>query len=183
MGRIATFSEESWSPKNHTQPTFRYIEISSVDPKYGEATWNDTATNNAPDRARQKIRANDIVVGLTRPNRGSIAHLSSRFEGSIASTGFAVIRDTVHYVQREYLWCILRSRFCLSQMLQRASGGSYPAITKGELANITIPVPDISTQNRISMEANRRSEEARRLIDEAELEWGKAKRRFEKKLL
>lgn len=183
LGHIATFLEESWNPQDHEEPTFRYIEISTVDPRFGEATWSEIFTNDAPDRARQKIGTNDIIVSLTRPNRGSIALLSQKFEGCIASTGFAVIREIIPNVQREYLWCILRSRLCLTQMFQRASGGSYPAITKGELANIIVPVPDVGTQNRIAMEVSLRREEARRLIREAEEEWVKAKRRFEMQLL
>ena len=183
LGKIATFSRETWRPQDHDQETFRYIEIANVDPKTGEAYWNSVPTSEAPSRARMRIRANDLIVSLTRPHHGSIAHLGPEFEGCVASTGFAVIRDVAARVHRDYLWCILRSRICLSQMRQRASGGNYPAITEAELRNIAVPVPEEDIQSHVSTEAIRRVEEARRLRSEAERGWQAAKRWFEVQLL
>ena len=183
LGNIATLSSETWKPQDHEQPTFRYIEISAVSPQTGEAYWNDVPTAEAPSRARMQIRADDIIVSLTRPHHGSIAHLGPEFDGCIASTGFAVIRNVAEYVEREYLWCVLRARFCLQQMLQRASGGNYPAITEPELEKILILVPDSVTQGYIAAEVRQRQDAARRLRGEAEAGWAAAKRWFEVELL
>ena len=183
LGKIATLSKETWNPRDHEQPTFRYVEISTVSPQIGEAHWNEVATSEAPSRARMQIRADDIIVSLTRPHHGSIAHVGSEFDGCIASTGFAVIRNVVGYVTREYLWCILRAKFCLEQMRQRASGGNYPAITESELEKVLIPVPDAVTQDYIVAEITRRRDEARRLRGEAEAGWEGAKGWFEGELL
>lgn len=68
-------------------------------------------------------------------------------------------------------------------MLQRASGGNYPAITESELAKVLIPIPDKEVQQTIATEARRRREEARRLREEAEAGWQAAKRWFEEQLL
>ncbi len=68
-------------------------------------------------------------------------------------------------------------------MLQRASGGNYPAITESELAKILIPIPDKAVQEAIATEARRRREEARRLRTEAEAGWEAAKHWFEEQLL
>lgn len=86
-------------------------------------------------------------------------------------------------VIRDYLWCVLRRKMCLSQMLQRASGGNYPAITEPELAKVLIPVPKMDIQKIIAAEASRRRNEARRLRAEAESGWKEAKRWFEQQLL
>ena len=183
LGDIAAFSKETWSPRDRDQLTFRYIEISTVSPQTGEAHWNDVLTSEAPSRARMKVKANDIIVSLTRPHHGSIAYLGSEFEGCIASTGFAVIRNVAEHVRRDYLWCVLRAQFCLDQMLQRTSGGNYPAIIQSELLKILVPVPGEKTQNRIASEVRYRRENARRLRDEAENGWQAAKRWFEEQLL
>ena len=74
-----------------------------------------------------RTRTDDIIISLTRPHHGSIAHLSAEFDGCIASTGFAVLRSVDARIRRDYLWCILRTQLCPQQMLQRASGGNYPA--------------------------------------------------------
>ena len=132
-----------------------------------------------------QVRTDDIIVSLTRPHHGSIAQLGPEFDGCIASTGFAVIRGVAEYINREYLWCALRAKFCLQQMRQRASGGNYPAITESELENVLIPVPDAETQGYVADEIGRRPQrgEARRLRGEAEAGWAEAKRQFEVQLL
>ena len=183
LGNIGMLSRETWRLQDHEDPTFRYIEISTVSPLTGEAYWNDVPTSEVPSRARMQIRADDIIISLTRPHHGSIAHLGPEFDGCIASTGFAVIRSVVEHVSREYLWCVLRAKFCLQQMLQRASGGNYPAITEPELEKILVPVPDAATQDFIATEVRHRREEARRLRAEAEAGWEGAKGWFEVQLL
>lgn len=183
LGNVATFSKETWSPQEHDQPTFRYIEISGVNPQTGAARWNETPIAQAPSRARRPVHADDIIVSLTAPDRGSIAHLGPEYEGCIASTGFAIISHVANHLRRDYLWCVLRARFCLDQMRQRSSGSLYPAITESELAKILIPVPDWETQNRIAAEVNRRHDVAHRLRADASAGWQAAKRWFEGELL
>ena len=183
LGNIATLSGETWKPQDYEAPTFRYIEISTVSPQTGEAYWNDVPTAEAPSRARMQIRADDIIVSLTRPHHGSIAHLGPEFDGCIASTGFAVIRNVAEHVDREYLWCVLRAKFSLQQMRQRASGGNYPAITESELGKILLPVPAAAMQASIVDEIRARREQARRLRGEAEAGWAAAKGWFEVELL
>lgn len=183
LGNIAVFSNETWSPKDHDQPAFRYVEISTVNPQTGQADWNEVLTAKAPSRARMRIRADDIIVSLTRPHHGSIAHLGPEFDGCVASTGFAVIRDVAEHISRAYLWCALRAQFCLQQMRQRSSGGNYPAITEAELGKILIPVPDLATQERIAAEVNQRHNDARRLRAEAQAGWQAAKEWFAAQLL
>ncbi|QEI43184.1 hypothetical protein BMF77_03800 [Dolichospermum sp. UHCC 0315A] len=183
LGEIVQFSKDSWNPKDEEKLTFRYIEISNVKPQTGEAIWTETLTKEAPSRARMLVHGDDIIVSLTRPHHGSIAHLSEEFDGCIASTGFAIIRSVSKLVNREYLWCILRSQLSLQQMLQRSSGGNYPAITKTELENIIIPIPEISIQEQIVAEIQRRRSESQRLRSEAESGWQAAKQWFEEQLL
>ena len=184
LGSLVSFSDEIWKPAKHEKPTFRYIEISNVNPNTGEARAEETAVAEAPSRARMAVRTNDIIVSLTRPHHGSIAQITPELNGSVASTGFSVLRGIEgSRLNREYLWCVLRSKMCLLQMLQRASGGNYPAITEPELAKVLLPVPKPAVQETIATEARRRREAARRLRAEAETGWQAAKRWFEEQLL
>ena len=184
LGSLVSFSGEIWKPAKHEKPTFRYIEISNVNPNTGEARAEETPVAEAPSRARMAVRTNDIIVSLTRPHHGSIAQITSDLNGCVASTGFSVLRGIEgSRLNREYLWCVLRSKMCLLQMLQRASGGNYPAITEPELAKVLLPVPKPAVQETIATEARRRREAARRLRAEAEAGWQAAKRWFEEQLL
>jgi len=184
LGSLVKFSDEIWKPEAHGSPTFRYIEISTVNTATGEATAVETPVAEAPSRARMFVREHDIIVSLTRPHHGAVAQITAELDGCVASTGFSVLRHTdERRVTRDYLWCILRTKMCLDQLLQRASGGNYPAITEQELAKVLVPVPDRRLQSEIAAEARRRREEARRLRAEAEADWEAARRWFEEQLL
>jgi hypothetical protein len=184
LGRVVSFSNEVWNAAEHDEATFRYIEISSVDTETGEARAVETPVAEAPSRARMAVHTEDIIVSLTRPHHGAIAQIPPALDSCVASTGFAVIRGVDESrIFRDYLWCILRAKMCLYQMLQRASGGNYPAITELELGKVLIPVPEKDVQKSIAAEAHRRRDEARRLRADAEARWQAAKQWFEEQLL
>lgn len=184
LGSIVKFSDEVWKPEKDDAPTFRYIEISCVDRDTGEVHPVEMPVSEAPSRARMVVRVGDIVASLTRPHHGSIAQITPELDGCIASTGFAVIRGVDEsMVLNDYLWCILRRKMCLSQMLQRASGGNYPAITEPELAKVLIPVPAMNIQKVVAAEARRRREEAHRLRTAADYGWLTAKQWFGDQML
>jgi len=130
---------------------FRYLEISAVGLQNDNYELERVPIVEAPSRARMILRAGDIVVSTTRPHRGAIARIRDEDAGAIASTGFAILRnpDTTR-VSRGYLLNTLLSNCVLSQMLQRSSGGAYPAITPDEIDKIRIPLLfDMRKQTRL----------------------------------
>jgi len=151
LGEIVKFSSESWNQEDFFDDTFPYIEISEIDIVSGEIkSVSEILINEAPSRAKMIVRENDIIISTTRPNRGAIAKINKQINFSIASTGFAVIRTLkTDKISKDFLFFALRQNFSLSQMEQRSSGGSYPAITQEELSNLLIPVPSKETQQTI----------------------------------
>ncbi|MGB3479856.1 MAG: restriction endonuclease subunit S [bacterium] len=150
LGEVIDFSSETWNQKDFFDNEFPYIEISEIDTSTGEIqniTYYEK--NKAPSRAKMIVRENDIIVSTTRPHRGAIASIDKAKNGFIASTGFAILRDLKIELNKKYLYVILRTQLSLKQMLQRSSGGNYPAITTEELKKLIIPLPPISTQERI----------------------------------
>ncbi len=151
LGEIVDFSNEVWDQKSLYDNEFPYIEISAIDTVMGEIQKVDyISKKEAPSRAKMIVRKDDIIISTTRPHRGAIAYIDNSKNNFIASTGFAVLRELKSKkIQRNYLFEILRMNFCLNQMLQRSSGGNYPAITEEELKKIKIPLPPIEIQNKI----------------------------------
>ena len=86
----------------------------------------------------------DIAVALTRPHRGAITLIKDK--GIIASTGFSIIRDADYRVDKEWLLFVLLSNASLQQLLQRSSGGNYPAIIEEEVKHIYLPLLDSEKQ-------------------------------------
>lgn len=187
LGSLVSFSEELWSSKEAEErgkTVFCYIEISGVDRRTGNAYAEEVLLTKAPSRARMVVRRGDIIISLTRPHHGSIARIDAPLDGCIASTGFAVVRSyDAERINHDYLWAVLRTQLCLQQMLQRSSGGNYPAITKDELGKILVPVPSLEIQEHIVDEVFRRQVGVQRLHIEAETDWEAAKQHFENQLL
>ena len=185
LGNIIEFSTEAWDQKSIFDELFPYIEISGVQIRENSYKTTDVAVSAAPSRAKMIVRNGDIIVSTTRPHRGAIATIScDETDVQIASTGFCVLRKLKRKdVLKEYLQWILLDEYVLLQMLQRSSGGNYPAITSDELKKVVIPIPDISVQQVICAEATRRKNEADKLRIEAEQEWQMAKEWFERELL
>jgi type I restriction enzyme, S subunit len=184
LGSLVQFSVDTWNAKEHPEPTFRYIEISGVDRRRGQALASDFSVADSPSRARMVVQPNDIIISLTRPHHGSIALLNDTHKGCIASTGLAVIHTVdENRISRTFLWAALRLSLSLKQMLRRSSGGNYPAITQDELAKVLIPLPDKPIQQKIVEEVIYRNKEADRLEAHAETVWQKARARFEQQLL
>jgi len=168
LGSIVEFSNEIWNQKDFYENEFPYIEISEIDISSGEIqniTYYEK--NKAPSRAKMIVRENDIIVSTTRPHRGAISVIDKEKDGFIASTGFAILRKNIIDVNREYLLYVLKTQLSLKQMLQRSSGGSYPAITLEELKKLIIPIPPLEIQQKIAKEVKSRMRKAKQLQEEA----------------
>ena len=85
-----------------------------------------------------KTQRGDIAISTTRPHRGAIVEIKD--DNIIASTGFAIIRELNNSINSKWLLYTLLSHVILQQMLQRSSGGNYPAIIENEIKNIYIPL-------------------------------------------
>lgn len=151
LGEVVEFSSETWDQKSKFKDEFPYIEISEIDIITGtiqNINWCPLA--KAPSRAKMVVHSGDIIISTTRPNRGAISVIPSKYDGYIASTGFSIIRNIkTNNLNKEYLYEYLRTNISLRQMLRHSSGGNYPAITQEELKKILIYVPDMSAQRKI----------------------------------
>lgn len=151
LGDIVEFSNETWDQNSSYIDDFPYIEISEIDIKTGKIQKiNWCRVKEAPSRAKMILDSGDIIISTTRPQRGAISIIPSKYKGYIASTGFSIIRKIKkNDLLKEYLYTFLRTNLSLQQMLQRSSGGNYPAINQEELKKILVPVPSVGMQEQI----------------------------------
>lgn len=183
LSHISKFSNETWNQQDMFDDFFPYIEISSINTNNGNIEEvNIVEKNNAPSRAKKIIQKDDILISTTRPNRGAITKVVENY-AQIASTGFAVIRTISEEISRDYLLIILRGSISLKQMIQRSSGGNYPAITEDELSKIYIPIPPLAKQNEIAETISTIRAKASALQAEASAQLATAKAQIEKIIL
>lgn len=130
---------------------FTYIDISAIDQQVKEIREPQVIpVEEAPSRARQIVRANDVLVSTVRPNLNAVASVSDHFDGVIASTGFTVLRPQTESLDHRYLHHWVRSKDFVAYLVSRATGASYPAVSDGIVKDARIPLPDIDEQRRIA---------------------------------
>ena len=155
-GRIAAIAEvcvertENRDPRNDPESPFRYVDISSVDNQRKVITEARALPGKeAPSRARQVIRTNDVLVATTRPNLNAVALVPPELDNEICSTGFCVLRSN-GAVDPDYLFAFVQTRAFVRSLSDLVKGALYPAVTDGQVRAQTLPLPPLPTQRRIA---------------------------------
>jgi len=146
MSELVEFSKETTNPSDVKE--FSYVEIADVDINYGFISSHSIVKGSeAPSRARKKLRKDALLIPLTRPYRGAIAVVDSRYNNAITTTGFSVSYPKPDSpVDSYYLCAFLKSPYGLIQLTQRMSNANYPAILEKDIAEILVPIlPDAHT--------------------------------------
>ena len=126
-----------------------YIDISSIDNiRHLVAETKEFCFVDAPSRAQQVVKEDDIIVSLVRPNLKNIAKLVGIPKNSIASTGFCVLRTRDCVISNYIKYCVLSEHFT-NYLISRTSGINYPAVKEDDIKNYSLFVPSISEQSRI----------------------------------
>lgn len=152
---IAKLTEkvQKWNPlKEDGNISFRYFDLSCIDKEGKKIIEEEIFTINkveAPSRARQLIKSDDILVSTVRPNLNGLAKISSTQPNDTASTGFCVLRAN-EVLNNNYLFYWLQSKKFVNEMILKATGASYPAVSDKIIKNSKIPLPPLKTQKRIS---------------------------------
>jgi type I restriction enzyme S subunit len=129
---------------------FEYIDISSIDKDSKTIIGTTTIrVDQAPSRAQQPIIAGDVLVSTVRPNLNAVALVGSEIKEVIASTGFCVLRPKKNEILPEYLFHFTRTVGFVKQLVQKATGANYPAVSNSAIKSVKIPIPPLKTQKRI----------------------------------
>lgn len=132
----------------NSNESFKYIDIESIDNErfvikdFKSFTWG-----NAPSRAQQKIKANDILFANVRPYLKNITIIPSLLDDQIASTGFCVIRPLI--INPKFVFYYVLSQTFIDTINKLATGTSYPAVTNNIILEQSIVLAPVNEQNRI----------------------------------
>jgi len=144
-GRITTRD-----PRTDPDKPFTYVDISSIDTT-AKTICEPKALlgGDAPSRARQVIRAGDVIVSTTRPNLNAVAIVPSELDQQICSTGFCVLRARTS-IDPSYLFAFVQCREFVESLSALVKGALYPAVTDGQVRDQLIPLPPSPEQRRIA---------------------------------
>ena len=141
-------NSEALTEKTNPEMEINYIEIGDVNSFDGIKETSKYTFEKAPSRARRIVREGDVIISTVRTYLKAITSISSKFDGFIASTGFAVL--TPKLIHSGFLGNIALCEGLIGEIISLSKGVSYPSITSQDLTNISIPFPSKNEQNAIA---------------------------------
>ena len=152
--KLGDISEKVESVKRTTQnpkTEFFYLDIGGIDNTRNKIldhkvyTWKD-----APSRAQQIVRKNDILFSTVRTYMKNIAIIDREiYNDQIASSGFCVIRAKGGEVDPKYIFYLSLSNIFLQPLNELQTGSSYPAVRDKDVFSQFVPLPHLKAQHAI----------------------------------
>lgn len=147
---LATLGELADEPVEQLGPTgdFVYIDISSIDRETKRISDPKPLTlSQAPSRAKQVLKAGDVLVSMTRPNLNAVALVPEQLDGAIGSTGFHVLRS--RWLNPGFLLALVQTQSFIEAMSAVVQGALYPAVRPRDIAAYAFSFEAPARQARI----------------------------------
>lgn len=147
---LATLGEFADDPVEQTGPAgdFVYIDISSINRETKRITDSKPLTlSQAPSRAKQRLKAGDVLVSMTRPNLNAVALVPEQLDGAIGSTGFHVLRS--RWLNPDFLLALVQTQGFIDAMSEVVQGALYPAVRPRDIAAYSFSFETPAQQTRI----------------------------------
>ena len=106
-------------------------------------------SQNAPSRARQVVKNDDVIFGTTRPTLQRYCLITPEYDGQICSTGFCVLRANKELILPKYLFFVLTTSDFYNYVECNQEGASYPAISNSKVKEYKIALLSLEEQERI----------------------------------
>ncbi len=182
LGEV-TIPTENIDPTKQKNAKFKYLDISNIDNIFFKVKgWNIITGENAPSRARKRIKHKDVVFATTRPYLKNIAIVPPELDGEICFTGFCVLRANTEKTIPEWIFYnVITDRF-ITRISARMVGATYPAVSDKDVFDMKIPLPPLPEQRRIARVLST-VDEALSLTDEAIARTERVKRGLMQRLL
>jgi type I restriction enzyme, S subunit len=130
---------------------FTYVDISSIDRETKRIVDPKVLpVAKAPSRAKQVLKAGDVVVSMTRPNLNAVALVPPDLDGAIGSTGFHVLR--AKDAEPGFLFYAVQAPDFIDAMCQKVQGALYPAVRPKDISYFCLPPFSLAVQRRIVAE-------------------------------
>lgn len=133
-----------------TNENYVYIDLSSVDrERHRIINTNEINKTNAPSRAQQIVKTDDILFGGTRPMLKRSCIVENKFNNGICSTGFCVLRANKKIVNPKWIYFMISTNNFYNYVEQNQKGASYPAISDCIVKEYMITLPSLEEQEKI----------------------------------
>lgn len=90
--------------KDNQNKEYKYIDLSSLNRNNNTIEETMIITNdNAPNRAQQIVKKDDVLLGTTRPTLRRYCIIPNEYDNQICSTGYCVLRADTNIIIPKYL--------------------------------------------------------------------------------
>ena len=145
----------TYDPGSEPEKEFTYIDIGSIDSATKQiAEPKKLLGKQAPSRARQLVKVDDVLVSTTRPNLNAVALVPQTLDNEVCSTGFCVLRANRKLIEPTYLFGFVQSEPFIHALTDLVRGALYPAVTNKQVLNQLICLPPLDEQQRIANKIN-----------------------------
>ena len=143
---------KTWNPlRSVPSDSFDYVDLSAIDQDSKTIIGvRKVICGDAPSRARQLVARGDVLVSTVRPNLNGVALVPEELDGATASTGFCVLRPRKDFLNGTYLFHWVKSPKFISDMVKKATGANYPAVSDRIISESQILLPPLEEQKRIA---------------------------------
>jgi type I restriction enzyme S subunit len=126
--------------KDEIAGEIEYVDIASV--SVGRVDSGQRIPfDQAPSRARRRVRHGDTIWSCVRPNRRSYLFIHSPAANLIVSTGFVVLSPS--YFGASYLYELVTQSEFVDYLVANADGSAYPAVRPEHFASAPVLRPPI----------------------------------------
>jgi type I restriction enzyme S subunit len=160
---LALHNQETLTEFTEPEFEFDYIDIGNVSRDSGIEDSERVFFETAPSRARRVLRAGDFMVSTVRTYLRAVARVPPEHDGSVASTGFAVLRARPR-ADRRFLAHVIVDPAFVETIVAHSIGVSYPAITTSRLLRLRVPAPEQRQQIEIANFLDRESDRTRSVV-------------------
>jgi type I restriction enzyme S subunit len=147
---VATINDEVLYDSTPPDTEIRYVEIGDVRFNEGITSKTDYVYENAPSRARRKVKDGDVIISTVRTYLKAVAPIKNPESNLIVSTGFAVVRPKKSLLSPTFAGYLLLSENLLNEVVSKSVGVSYPAVNPEDIGNIEILLPPLPIQKAIA---------------------------------
>ena len=147
---LASINDDVLGEETADDFDMQYIDIGNVDSSGRISELESYRFEDAPSRARRRVRDGDVIISTVRTYLQAITHIHEPPANLVVSTGFAVVRPHRDLFDSHYCRFALREPAFLAEVEKRSVGVNYPAINVTDLADIPVFVHTLSQQRAIA---------------------------------
>ena len=152
LGDIVEININSYSEKENWK-FVNYLDTGNItENEISEIQHINLSDEKLPSRAKRKVKNNSILYSTVRPNQKHFGIIKSFPENFLVSTGFAVLDVNEKLANPDFVYYYLIQNENTESLhaIAEQTTSAYPAIKPSDIANLSINLPPLATQQKIA---------------------------------